>query len=161
MRHQSEKRVPFMKGRRGMLCWVTIALSIFPALAFGRGLSVQSRDERTVLRIESDSLRASVARDRVALDGILADDFIDSNWKGELRNKWQVLAGLSKPLPYSQRLQDLKIKLYQDVAVARGLNVISDQNARIIMRIRFTDVLLYRNGHWQAVAAQETPLNSR
>ena len=144
-----------------MPCRVTIALSIFPALAFGREIPVQDRNERAVLRIEHDWLRALVVRDRVALDRILADDFMDSNWKGELRNKWQVLAGFSKPLPYSQRLQDVKINLYQDVAVARGLNVISDQNRRIMMRIRFTDVLLYRNGYWQAVAAQETPVNSR
>jgi len=150
-----------MKGRGGMLRLLTIALSIFPALAFGREIPIQGRTERTVLRIEHDWLRALVARDRVALDRILADDFMDSNWKGELRNKWQVLAGFSKPLPYSQRLQDVKINLYQDVAVARGLNVISDQNRRIMMRIRFTDVLLYRNGYWQAVAAQETPVNSR
>ena len=143
-----------------MPCRVTIALSIFPALAFGREIPVQDRNERAVLRIEHDWLRALVVRDRVALDRILADDFMDSNWKGELRNKWQVLAGFSKPLPYSQRLQDVKINLYQDVAVARGLNMISDQNGRIMMRIRFTDVLLYRHGHWQAVAAQETPVNS-
>jgi hypothetical protein len=150
-----------MKGRGGMLCRLTIALSIFPALAFGREIAVQGRDERIVLRIERDWLRALVERDRATLDRILADDFIDSSWKGELRNKWQVLAGLSRPLPYWQRLQDVRIKLYQDVAVARGLNMISDQNGRIMMRIRFTDVLLYRQGHWQAVAAQETPVNSR
>ena len=150
-----------MKGRGGMLRLLTIALSIFPALAFGREIPIQGRTERTVLRFERDWLRALVERDRATLDRILADDFIDSNWKGELRNKWQVLAGLSKPVPYLQRLQDVKIKLYQDVAVAPGVNMISDQNGRIMMRIRFTDVLLYRQGHWQAVAAHETPVNSR
>ena len=150
-----------MKGREGMLRLPTIALSISPALAFGREIPVQGRNERTVLRFERDWLRALVERDRATLDRILADDFIDSNWKGQLRNKWQVLAGLSNPIPYLQRLQDVNIKLYQDVAVARCLNMISDQNGRIMMRIRFTDVLLYRDGHWQAIAAQETPLNSR
>ena len=149
-----------MKGRGGMLRLLTIALSIFPALAFGREIPIQGRTERTVLRFERDWLRALVERDRATLDRILADDFIDSNWKGQLRNKWQVLAGLSNPIPYLQRLQDVNIKLYQDVAVARCLNMISDQNGRIMMRIRFTDVLLYRHGHWQAVAAQETPVNS-
>ena len=126
-----------MKGRGGMLRLLTIALSIFPALAFGREIPIQGRTERTVLRFERDWLRALVERDRATLDRILADDFIDSNWKGQLRNKWQVLAGLSKPVPYLQRLQDVKIKFYQDVAVARGLNMISDQNGRIMMRIRF------------------------
>jgi hypothetical protein len=116
-----------MKGREGMLRLPTIALSIFPALACGREIPVQGRNERTVLRFERDWLRALVECDRATLDRILADDFIDSNWKGELRNKSQVLAGLSKLVPYLQRLQDVKIKLYQDVVVARGLNIISDQ----------------------------------
>jgi len=105
-----------------MPCWLTVALLIFPALAFGREMSVQGRDERTVLRIERGWLRALVERDCATLDRILVDDLIDSSWKGELQNKWRVLAILSKPLPYSQRLQDVKIKLYQDVAVTRGFN---------------------------------------
>ncbi len=123
-------------------------------------MSVQGHDERTVLRIERGWLRALVERDCATLDRILVDDLIDSSWKGELQNKWRVLAILSKPLPYPQRLQDVKIKLYQDVAVTRGLNMMSDQNRRIMMRIRFTNVVLYRHGHWQSVAAQETPVNS-
>jgi len=77
----------------------------------------------------------------------LADDLMDSSWKGELRTKSQLLEGLSKPLPYSQYLQNIKIKLYASVALARGLNEISDKNGRIVMRIRFTDVLLYRHGY--------------
>jgi hypothetical protein len=47
-----------MKGPGGMPCWLTVALLIFPALAFGREMSVQGRDERTVLRIERGWLRA-------------------------------------------------------------------------------------------------------
>jgi hypothetical protein len=93
-----------MKAQGGMRCWLTIALLIFPALTFGCEISVEGRDERTVLRIERGWLRALVERDRATLDQILADDFIDSSWKGKLRNKSQVLAGLSNPLPYSQRL---------------------------------------------------------
>src|SRR5436309_14205500 len=103
-----------MKGRGGMLRLLTIALSIFPALAFGREIPIQGRTERTVLRFERDWLRALVQRDRATLHRILADDYIDSNWKSQLRNKRQLLAGLSHPIPYLQRLQDVKIKLYQD-----------------------------------------------
>src|SRR5206468_3994183 len=115
-----------------MRCWLTIALLICPALAFSREISVECHDERTVLRIEHGWLRALVERDRATLEQMLADDFIDSSWKGEVRNKSQVLAGLSKAVPYWQPLQDVKIKFYQDVAVARGLNMISDQNGRIM-----------------------------
>ena len=126
---------------------LVIALSIFTPLAFGHEIPLQYRGERTVLRIEHEWLRALVERDLTTLERILADDLMDSSWKGELRTKSQLLEGLSKPLPYSQYLQNIKIKLYASVALARGLNEISDKNGRIVMRIRFTDVLLYRHGY--------------
>ena len=121
-----------------------IALSTFTPLAFGHEIRLQDRGERTVLRIEHEWLRALVERDLTTLERILADDLMDSSWKGELRTKSQLLEGLSKPLPYSQYI---KIKFYASVALARGLNEISDKNGRIVMRIRFTDVLLYRHGY--------------
>ncbi len=124
-----------------------IALSTFTPLAFGHEIRLQDRGERTVLRIEHEWLRVLVERDLTTLERILADDLMDSSWKGELRTKSQLLEGLSKPLPYSQYLQNIKIKLYASVALARGLNEISDKNGRIVMRIRFTDVLLYRHGY--------------
>ena len=117
-----------------------IALSTFTPLAFGHEIRLQDRGERTVLRIEHEWLRVLVERDLTTLERILADDLMDSSWKGELRTKSQLLEGLSKPLPYSQYLQNIKIKLYGSMARARGLNEISDKNGRIVMRIRFTDV---------------------
>src|SRR5262249_816361 len=150
-----------MRMFKGFIAWVVAALSIFLASAFGGEMPVQNRDEQAVLRIEQEWLRALVERDRPTVDTILADDFVDSNWKGELRTKRQVLEGLGTPNPYSQHLQDMKVQLYGSIAVARGLNEISDKNGGIVMRIRFTDVLLYRHGNWQAVAAQETPVSSQ
>jgi hypothetical protein len=102
-----------------------------------------------------------VERDRAALDRILADDFVDSNWKGELRTKSQLLEGSGTPSSHSQHLRDIKIQLHGSMAIARDLNEISDKDGRIVMRIRFTDVFLHRHGNWQAVAAQETPVSSK
>ncbi|PYJ23364.1 MAG: hypothetical protein DME99_03090 [Verrucomicrobia bacterium] len=130
-----------------MIASLVIALSTFTPLAFGHEIRLQDRGERTVLRIEHEWLRVLVERDLTTLERILADDLMDSSWKGELRTKSQLLEGLSKPLPYSQYLQNIKIKFYASVALARGLNEISDKNGRIVMRIRFTDVLLYRHGY--------------
>ena len=149
----------FMKRLKGFIVSFVAALIIFAASASSRGAPVLGRDEDTVLRIEHEWLRALVEHDRATLDKILADDFVDSNWKGELRTKSQVLEGLGRARPYSQHLRDIKIQLYGSTAVVRGLNEIGGKNGRIVMRIRFTDVLLYRHTNWQAVAAQETPVN--
>jgi len=150
-----------MKGGEGMLRLPTIALSIFPALAFGREIPVQRRNERTVLRFERDWLRALVERDRATLDRILADDFIDSNWKGELRNKSQVLAGLSKLVPLLATASRCEDQALSGRSGSTRTQYNKRSNRQIMMRIRFTDVLLYRQGHWRAVATQEAPVNSR
>ncbi|MGB9475300.1 MAG: nuclear transport factor 2 family protein [Candidatus Udaeobacter sp.] len=150
-----------MKPLKGFLASFLAALSIFGASAFSGEIPVLGRDEHTVLGIEHEWLRALVERDRATLDRILAGDFVDSNWKGELHTKSQVLEGLGTARPYLQHLREVKVQLYGSMAVVRGLNEIRDKDGRIVMRIRFTDVLLYRHGSWQAVAAQETPLNPR
>jgi hypothetical protein len=155
------RREHFMKRLKEIIAPLVVVLSIFPMSAFNHEMPVQDRDENTVLRIEHEWLRALVERDRAMLDRILADDFVDSDWKGKLHAKRQVLEGLGTPRPYSQHLRDIRIQLYGSMAIARGLNEISNKDRRIRMRIRFTDVLLYRHGNWQAVAAQETPVSSR
>jgi hypothetical protein len=147
--------------KQGFIASFVAALIIFPASAFSREMSVQGRDKHTLLRVEQEWLRALVEGDRATLDRILADDFVDSNWKGELRTKRQVLQGLGTPRSYSQHLRAVTIQVYGSMAVVRGLNEISGKNGRIVMRIRFTDVLLYRHGNWQAVVAQETPASSQ
>lgn len=150
-----------MKLLKGFVVSFAVALSMFPASVFSHEMPVQGQDEQTVLGIEHEWLRALVESDRGTLDKILADDFVDSNWKGELRTKSQVLEGLGTPRPYLQNLRDVKVQLYGSMAVARGLNEIKNKDDGIVMQIRFTDVLLYRHGNWQAVAAQETPVSSR
>ena len=155
------RREHFMRLLKEIVASLVVVLSIFPMSAFSHEMPVQGRDEHTVLRIEHEWLRALVERDRATLDRILADDFVDSDWKGEPHTKRQVLEGLGTPRPYSQHLRDIRIQLHGSMAIARGLNEISNKDRRIMMRIRFTDVLLYRHGNWQAVAAQETPVNSQ
>src|SRR5689334_13966657 len=150
-----------MKELKGFVVLFVLVLSIFRALAFSRDVPVQGRDKQTILDIENEWLRALVEHDRATLDKILADDFLDSSWKGELRTKDQVLKGLAAALPYSQRLQDIEVQLHGATAIARGLNEIKEKDGRVVMRIRFTDVFVYRHGSWQAIAAQETPVSSQ
>jgi hypothetical protein len=150
----------FMKVLKAAIGSFVLALPILSAATFSREIPVPSSDAQTVLHIEHKWLRASVEHDRATLDRILADDFVDSNWKGGLRTKRQVLDKTVAPPAYSQHLRDVKIRIYGSTAIAQGLNEISARDGRIVMRIRFTDVLLYRHGNWQAVAAQETPVSS-
>ena len=150
-----------MKSLLGFVASLVTVLIVFPTLAFSRPGGVQDQDEKTIIGVEREWLRALIQRDRVALDRVLADDFMDSNWKGELHTKKQVLEGMGTSVPYLQHLREINVQREGTTALVRGLNEISDKDGHIAMQIRFTDVLLYRHGHWQAVAAQETPVHSR
>jgi hypothetical protein len=92
--------------------------------------------------------------DRTALSCILDPAFLDSNWKGQIITREQMLDRVAhKPRPVL-KLSDLHVTLHGQAAVVRGINTqsFSGQSAAV----RFTDVFIYRGGRWRAVAAQET-----
>ena len=133
------------------------ALLVGPA--FGQ---VKTRAQTTwaraaLLRLENDWLKAIAQHNILALNRILAAEFIDTTYTGELRNKDHALARAKSGTTAirSQQLQDMQVSFYRNVAVVTGLNVVvGDQFGEA--RIRFTDVFVKRDGRWQAVAAQET-----
>jgi len=74
--------IPLPAGLSGLLL---IALSIFPALAFGREAAVQSRYEHTILRLECDWLRALVERDSMQP---LIESWPMTSWTQVGKEKW-------------------------------------------------------------------------
>jgi hypothetical protein len=109
---------------------IAIAHSVSPVYTFGRNSEPQTMDEQPVLRLEQDWLKALTERDRVSLNCILADEFVDCSWHGELRTKQQILAALGERAAYPQRLDDLKVSRYQQTAIVRGINIVTDQTGR-------------------------------
>jgi len=43
-----------------------------------------------------------------------------------------------------------------EMAYVRGMNRMTDNRGAVLARVRFTDIFVYRDGRWQAVAGQET-----
>jgi ketosteroid isomerase-like protein len=116
-------------------------------------------DTASALDFEQKWLEILNRKDVAALDCILAPDFADTSRKGKLRPRDQVLQELTQRKEqdqYKQKLIDLQASLFGDTAVVRGVNVVSDQQGHEVLRMRFTDVLHYIDGHWLAVSAQET-----
>ena len=150
-----------MKLSKRFVARFVAAFPVFAASAFRHAIALQDHDQKRIIDFEHEWLRALTQHDRAILDRILADDFVDSNWKGELQTKRQVLQSGGAAGPYLQHLRDINVRFHGPIALVWGLNEISDKAGHLMLRIRFTDVLLYRNGNWQAVAAQETPVRSR
>jgi len=130
------------------------------ALVFAAHLSadplVQPRSVGGVRAAEAAWTEALRRRDGATLGRLLADDFVDTTWQGARRTKPAILAALAGADPQPVALSDLSVSLHGDTAVARGLNTIRAADGAVRARVRFTDVFLYRDGGWRAIAAQET-----
>ncbi len=99
-------------------------------------------------------IHAIATGDKAALAKILAPDFVDVSWRGEIRNRADALARPAAPASSSQQLKDLDVRVYGDTAFVNGLNLVAIKNRR--WKIRFTDVFTRQGGAWRAVSAQET-----
>jgi hypothetical protein len=116
-------------------------------------------DKPSALQFEEVWLQTLNQKNTAALNCMLDAEFKDTSRKGALRSRDVVLRELTQQKEqdqYQQKLSELEPYLFGDTAVVQGVNVISDQAGHEVLRIRFTDVLHFADGHWLAVAAQET-----
>jgi hypothetical protein len=96
------------------------------------------------------------------VQSILADDFVHVLPVGFI-SKADQLAFLRKhpnAFPGSKHFEELRVRIYGDVAIATGIvSTIHDPGTKA-KRTAFTDVFVRRDGKWLAVNAQELPLPS-
>lgn len=100
--------------------------------------------------------------DPSALESILADDFVHVLPSGFVTKAEQLQFMRAHPAPPSgeKHFQDLRVRVYGTAGVADGIVVATAADGRKRKTI-FTDVFAYRDGRWQAINAQETPLQDR
>ena len=120
----------------------------------------EARSEAGALDTEHRWLAALERRDAAALDCILDTSFADTSWRGALIPKAEVMKALPTRPPWTLRLTGFHAQLIGDVAIVRGVNTQS-AGGKLIGSVRFVDVFVYRSARWQAVSAQETPIQAR
>jgi Domain of unknown function (DUF4440) len=102
-----------------------------------------------------------VEDDPVALEGILAPDFLHVV-PGAIITKEQHLQFLREHPARGQRpekrFEDLHVRVYGDAGIVNGAVIQKTDHGE--RKTLFTDVFAYRDGQWQAVSAQELPVNS-
>jgi hypothetical protein len=67
-----------------------------------------------------------------------------------------MLARLPKRPPSRLQLTDVTVRLEGRTGIVRGLNTQIAPDGKVVGRVRFTDIFVWRAGRWQAIAAQET-----
>jgi len=129
------------------------------AIAAATGASPRESSPREALiRLERRWVEALERRDAAAVGAILADDFVDTTYRGERRTRGEALAGLTSPqrAPTTQELSDLQARVYGATGIVTGVNHVTGRNPDFSARLRFTDVFVRTGGVWKAVSAQET-----
>lgn len=132
---------------------------VLASAALARPSAPGGGDERAaLLRVEQQWVNALGQRDAAAVGAILAEDFVDTTYRGERRTREEALAGLTSPsrAETTQKLSEMEARLYGNVGVVTGVNTVAAQNGEFTVRVRFTDVFVRRRGVWKAVSAQET-----
>jgi hypothetical protein len=145
------------------ICSVVLAACGFSATGCAQR-SGRSRlsDRAAVVALEQRWLAAE--QDSVALDSILAPDFIHALGSGQFINKREHI-GFVSAHPASATVlthfERLDVRVFGDAALATGIVEATQDGTAGVKRTVFTDVFVFRSGRWQAVAAQETPVASR
>jgi hypothetical protein len=130
----------------------------------GAGKSQKNSVEETLIQMEQAWSQADIKRDATALNQILAEDWIGTDFEGTLLNKAQALTGISSGSGTLQStvLRDMKVRVYGSTAVVTGTDTEKgeyhgkDSSGRYL----WTDVFVRRNGRWQAVSSQSTKLTA-
>ena len=121
----------------------------------------QAQSQKMELEVKAVEQRWLENEDRPdVVQSILADDFVHVLTVGFISKEDQ-LAFLRKhpnAFPGSKHFEELRVRIYGDVAIATGIvSTIHDPAAKA-KRTAFTDVFVRRDGKWLAVNAQELPL---
>jgi ketosteroid isomerase-like protein len=112
--------------------------------------------------LEHARAHALLTRDTAALGRMIAPEFTEVARRGTIRTREDNLRDLATDvLRYTSIAFDsLDVRVYGDVAIVRGIatsnRVLNDKPEA--WRVRYMRVFVRRNGRWQAVAAQSTPI---
>ncbi len=118
----------------------------------------QSKDGNALVQNEQAWAKALEQRDPAALGCLLAAEFEDAGPDGTLQDRDATLAKAGKHQPVHHELTEMHAQVHGDFGYIRGLATAVDAQGKVLARVRFTDIYVYRDGRWQAVAAHESML---
>ncbi|MCA1585532.1 MAG: nuclear transport factor 2 family protein [Acidobacteria bacterium] len=121
-------------------------------------LMQDAADTVAIADIEQQLARAWLTGDRAFIEAILAPDWAVTDAAGRRLTKQQVIdetfASADRQIE-SMTVDEVQVRVFGDSAVATGRTraVGSYQGQSASVTLRFTDVLIRRNGRWQFVAS--------
>lgn len=140
------------------LLFLLLSLTAFP-----QAKKAEAHSEETIRQLERRRYDLMIKKDLAALGEMLADDMVYTHSSGNTETKEQFLAALAsgKSVYYAVEPQETRVRFYGNTAILNGIaNVDTQVNGqRTILRLRYTDAYVKRNGKWQFVTWQSLRLS--
>jgi ketosteroid isomerase-like protein len=118
--------------------------------------------EEQIKKMEKDRAAAVVKADVATLEGLTSDDYILINANGQVSNKAETMSNIKSGniKLTSNEVSDLKVRVYGDTAVVTGKSTAKGTIGGHELKgpVMFTRVYVKKNGKWQSVAFQQTPI---
>ena len=118
----------------------------------------QPKTEAALIEVEQNWAAALNRKDVAAVACILATEFEDADVDGSLHSRSQTLEHIPAKKPGTNTLSEMRAHVEGNAGFTRGLATLTDPSGKVVARVRFTDVFVYRDGRWQALAGQESLL---
>lgn len=140
------------------LCFVLLVLGWL-----GQASAQQSDPrESKLLVLERLWNEAQVNRDSAALDALVAQRFVNTEYDGEVSDKTKFLSDVRDPLfkPTAANIQDVKVNIFGETAIIIGIyHTKGTYQGKAYDHLgRFTDTWISENGKWQCVASHTSLL---
>ena len=135
-----------------------LAFALYPAPAAQE--SSGSADEIQIKQLERAWNQAEMKQEVGAVDNLLADSLVYTDYDGSFMNKKEYMKWVVAPDQKADHLYDegLSVRVYGNAAVVTGIYRESGTNKgkQYVIRARYTDTWIKQNGVWQCVASQST-----
>ena len=145
-----------------LLCLIATLFSLGCGTAEQEPNRNNDETEKAIRELETRRFQAMIEADTAALDTILAEDLTYTHTSGWVDTKEQFIGWLeSGELNYESISTDsVRVRVYAAAAVVTGQAAVKIKvNGQAKnLQIRFIDVYVKRDDHWQMVAWQSTRL---
>lgn len=118
----------------------------------------QPKTEAVLIEIEQNWAQALSRKDADTVACMVSDEFEDTDVDGSLHTRAQTLEHIPNRKPGVNHLSELRAHVEGNMGFTRGLATLVDASGKVVARVRFTDVFIYRDGRWQALVGQESLL---
>ena len=116
----------------------------------------QPKTEATLVELEQNWAAALSRKDAAAVGCMLAEEFEDADVDGSLHTRSWTLERIPNKKPGVNHLSELRGHVEGNMGYTRGMATLVDGEGKVVARVRFTDVFVYRDGRWQAVVGHES-----